>query len=58
MSAAWTSKSVSKSGWYHLRAEGDRGERYPLDATYAQAFTNPTWVEVGGKATHRDLGNE
>ena len=43
------SLSVTNSGWYHLRAEGDRGERFPLDASCAQAFTNPTWIEVGGK---------
>ncbi len=43
------SLAVTKSGWYHLRAEGNRDERFPLDASYAQAFTNPTWIEVGGK---------
>ena len=41
--------SVRKSGWYHLRAEGRPEERYPLDTDYAQAFTNPVWVSVGGK---------
>ena len=41
---------VRKSGWYHLRAEGGPAERYPLDASYAQAFTNPIWVTVGGEA--------
>ena len=40
--------SVTKSGWYHLRAEGDPVERFPLDVRFAQAFTNPTWVTVGG----------
>ncbi len=40
---------VSESGWFHLRAEGSREERYPLDASYAQAFTNPVWVSVDGK---------
>jgi len=39
--------SATTSGWYHLRAEGDPAERFPLDARYAQAFTNPTWVMVG-----------
>ncbi|HEY0685733.1 MAG TPA: CehA/McbA family metallohydrolase [Steroidobacter sp.] len=38
---------VARSGWYHLRAEGKRNERYPLDAEFAQAFTNPVWVTVG-----------
>ena len=40
---------VTESGWFHLRAEGDPGERFPLDATYAQGFTNPVWVDVGGQ---------
>ena len=40
---------VSDSGWFHLRAEGERDERQPLDADYAQAFTNPVWVLVGGE---------
>ena len=40
---------VRKSGWFHLRAEGDPGERFPLDAVYAQGFTNPVWVDVGGQ---------
>jgi TolB protein len=35
---------VSSSGWYHLRAEGRPDARFPLDAAYAQAFTNPVWV--------------
>ena len=39
---------VDESGWFHLRASGDPGERFPLDARYAQAFTNPVWVTVGG----------
>ncbi|MBI3262790.1 MAG: CehA/McbA family metallohydrolase [Acidobacteria bacterium] len=41
------SLKVSRSGWYHLRAEGAPAERFPLDASYAQAFTNPVWVLVG-----------
>jgi hypothetical protein len=40
---------VRESGWFHLRAEGNQDERYPLDASYAQAFTNPVWVLVDGK---------
>ena len=40
---------VSRSGWYHLRAEGKPEERYPLDTTFAQGFTNPIWVTVGGR---------
>jgi hypothetical protein len=39
--------SVTRSGWYHLRAEGQPYDRFPLDADYAQAFTNPTWIHVG-----------
>ena len=38
---------VTESGWFHLRAEGTPEERFPLDAIYAQAFTNPVWVTVG-----------
>ena len=40
---------VSDSGWLHLRARGDRSDRFPLDAGYAQAFTNPVWITVGGR---------
>src|SRR6266540_5752923 len=40
---------VARSGWYHLRAEGSPAERYPLDAEYAQAFTNPVWVKAGNQ---------
>ena len=40
--------SVAQSGWFHVRAEGSPAERFPLDAGYAQAFTNPVWVTVGG----------
>ena len=40
---------VSRSGWYHLRAEGKPEERYPLDSAFAQGFTNPVWVTVGGR---------
>ncbi|MFV1987826.1 MAG: CehA/McbA family metallohydrolase [Gemmatimonadota bacterium] len=40
---------VSGSGWIHLRAEGEPEERFPLDAGYAQAFTNPVFMEVAGE---------
>ena len=40
------SLQVTKSGWYHLRAEGSRSERFPLDVAYALAFTNAVWVTV------------
>ena len=39
---------ITGSGWIHLRAKGSPEERYPLDARYAQAFTNPVWFTVGG----------
>ena len=41
--------TVRRSGWYHVRAEGRPAERFPLDAAYAQAFTNPVWVTVGAR---------
>jgi hypothetical protein len=37
---------VSRTGWYHLRANGNPAEHHPLDTIYAQAFTNPVWVTV------------
>jgi Tol biopolymer transport system component len=40
---------VKQSGWYHLRAEGSPTDRFPLDANYPQAFTNPIWVAVGDR---------
>jgi TolB protein len=40
---------VTRSGWYHLRAEGSPSQRYPLDTTFAQAFTNPVWISVGDR---------
>ena len=43
------SLQVSGSGWFHLRAEGIPADRFPLDSIYAQAFTNPVWVTVGGR---------
>ena len=50
-SASLTTRlDVSKSGWIHLRAEGAREERFPLDASFPQAFTNPVWYSVGGAA--------
>ena len=39
--------TVDRSGWFHLRVEGLPDERYPLDAAFAQAFTNPIWVLIG-----------
>jgi hypothetical protein len=39
--------TVSRSGWYHLRVEGTSSERFPLDTSFAQAFTNPVWITVG-----------
>ena len=40
--------AVEASGWAILRAEGSPEERRPLDCSYAQAFTNPVWISVGG----------
>jgi hypothetical protein len=40
---------LPSSGWVHVRVEGDREERWPLDTSYAQAFTNPVWIRVGGE---------
>lgn len=40
---------VKQSGWYHLRVEGRPADRFPLDADYAQAFTNAIWVTVGSQ---------
>ena len=44
-----TKVKVSRSGWFHVRAEGVREESYPLDTGFAQGFTNPVWVTVGGQ---------
>ena len=41
---------VTRSGWYHLRAEGAPANRFPLDTGYPQGFTNPVWVMVGNQA--------
>jgi hypothetical protein len=40
---------VTHSGWIHVRAEGGPADRFPLDALYAQAFTNPVWISVNGE---------
>jgi TolB protein len=40
---------AAKSGWYHVRAEGAPADRFPLDASYPQGFTNPVWVIVGNQ---------
>jgi len=37
-----------RSGWYHLRVSGARGEAFPFDAPWVQAVTNPVWVIVDG----------
>ncbi|MDG2089941.1 MAG: CehA/McbA family metallohydrolase [Gammaproteobacteria bacterium] len=39
--------NIDRSGWCHLRTEGDASERFPMDVDYAQAFTNPIWFQVG-----------
>ena len=50
MSADFTKTlAVTRSGWYHLRVEGAESERFPLDTSFAQAFTNPVWITVGGQ---------
>ncbi len=38
---------LHESGWLHFRAEGEPAERFPLDAGYALAFTNPVWILLG-----------
>ena len=38
---------VTRSGWFHVRAEGAPADRFPMDTAYAQGFTNPVWVIVG-----------
>jgi TolB protein len=46
--ARWRQRvPVSRSGWLHVRAEGLPADRFPLDAIYAQALTNPVWTIVG-----------
>ncbi len=49
---------VTGSGWYHLRVEGRPDERFPLDAGFAQAFTNPVWVTVGGRPVRSQASAE
>ena len=41
---------MTRSGWCHVRTEGEPANRVPLDVDYAQAFTNPVWFEVEGSA--------
>lgn len=41
---------VEDSGWCHLRTEGEANQRFPMDVTYVQAFTNPVWLQVGDEA--------
>ena len=40
---------VERSGWCHLRTEGNDEERFPMDVNYVQAFTNPIWFQVGNQ---------
>ncbi len=40
--------NIDRSGWCHLRTEGEPEFRFPMDMAYVQAFTNPIWFEVGG----------
>lgn len=42
--------NIERSGWCHLRTEGDAPQRFPLDVRYAQAYTNPVWFQVGDEA--------
>lgn len=42
-----TSVDIDRSGWCHLRAEGNPEDRFPMDMAYTQAFTNPIWFQVG-----------
>ncbi len=39
---------IAGSGWIHLRAVGEPEEHFPLDARFAQGFTNPVWIIVDG----------
>lgn len=41
--------AIGASGWIHLRVEGAPEDRWPLDTSYPQAFTNPVWVTVAGR---------
>ena len=40
--------SVERSGWVHVRVQGDPEDRAPLDTSYPLALTNPVWITVGG----------
>lgn len=42
-----TTVVIDRSGWCHLRAEGNPEDRFPMDMAYTQAFTNPIWFQVG-----------
>ncbi len=42
-----TTVDINRTGWCHLRTEGQEDDRFPMDVNYAQAFTNPVWLQVG-----------
>jgi hypothetical protein len=42
-----TEININRSGWCHLRTEGNTTDRFPMDVAYVQAFTNPIWFQVG-----------
>ena len=44
--------NITRSGWCHLRTEGEAAERFPMDVGYVQAFTNPIWFQVGTDPIH------
>jgi hypothetical protein len=44
-----TRLTLEQSGWLHARVEGVPGRCFPLDCSYAQAFTNPIWIQVGSR---------
>ena len=48
-SATWTGRiPIDSSGWYSLRAYGDR-PRHPVLDVYPYATTSPVYVSVGGR---------
>ena len=47
---------VTRSGWFHVHAQGKPEESYPLDTGFAQAFTSPIWVKAGNRPV-RDLAS-
>ena len=49
---------VARSSWFQLRVEGDPADRHPLDTGFAQAFTNPIWVSVGGQPVRNQAAAE